>query len=95
MAGLLFGIKSLLPKEPFATPELPPNHHGPLAVVALLGLIAPAGMFMRNTVILVDQIDRDIGHWLCTARARLAARVPRTATPPRRRVRPAILAVRW
>jgi multidrug efflux pump len=32
--------------------------------VALLGLIALAGMIMRNTVILVDQIDRDIavGH---------------------------------
>jgi multidrug efflux pump len=32
--------------------------------VALLGMIALAGMIMRNTVILVDQIDRDIaaGH---------------------------------
>jgi multidrug efflux pump len=32
--------------------------------VALLGLIALAGMIMRNTVILVDQIDRNIaaGH---------------------------------
>ncbi len=32
--------------------------------MALLGLIALAGMIMRNTVILVDQIDRDIaaGH---------------------------------
>jgi hypothetical protein len=28
--------------------------------VVLLGLIALAGMIMRNTVILVDQIDRDI-----------------------------------
>src|SRR5712692_5312540 len=36
----------------------------PFDFVALLGLIALAGMIMRNTVILVDQIDRDIaaGH---------------------------------
>ena len=82
----MIGFGSQAPKEPFATPELPPNHRDPrLAVVALLGLIAPAGMFMRNTVILVDQIDRDIGHWPCIARARLAARAPPAATPPRRR----------
>jgi hypothetical protein len=37
--------------------------NGPFSL-ALLGLIALAGMIMRNTVILVDQIDRDIaaGH---------------------------------
>jgi multidrug efflux pump len=36
----------------------------PFGFVALLGLIALAGMIMRNTVILVDQIDREItsGH---------------------------------
>src|SRR5262249_288287 len=36
----------------------------PFGFVAPLGLIALAGMIMRNTVILVDQIDRDIasGH---------------------------------
>jgi multidrug efflux pump len=36
----------------------------PFGFVALLGLIALAGMIMRNTVILVDQIDADIaaGH---------------------------------
>jgi multidrug efflux pump len=36
----------------------------PFGFVALLGLIALAGMIMRNAVILVDQIDRDItaGH---------------------------------
>jgi multidrug efflux pump subunit AcrB len=36
----------------------------PFGFVALLGLIALAGMIMRNTVILVDQIDTDIaaGH---------------------------------
>ncbi|MGQ3675465.1 efflux RND transporter permease subunit [Xanthobacter sp. TB0139] len=32
----------------------------PFGFVALLGLIALAGMIMRNTVILVDQIDHDI-----------------------------------
>jgi multidrug efflux pump len=36
----------------------------PFGFVALLGLIALAGMIMRNTVIVVDQIERDIasGH---------------------------------
>jgi multidrug efflux pump subunit AcrB len=36
----------------------------PFGFVALLGMIALAGMIMRNTVILVDQIERDIaaGH---------------------------------
>jgi multidrug efflux pump subunit AcrB len=34
--------------------------HRPFGFVALLGLIALAGMIMRNTVILVDQIDHDI-----------------------------------
>jgi multidrug efflux pump len=36
----------------------------PFGFVALLGLIALAGMIMRNTIILVDQIDHDIaaGH---------------------------------
>ena len=32
----------------------------PFGFVALLGLIALAGMIMRNTVILVDQIDQDL-----------------------------------
>ena len=31
----------------------------PFGFVALLGLIALAGMIMRNTVILVDQIESD------------------------------------
>src|SRR5205807_10546747 len=36
----------------------------PFGFVALLGLIALAGMILRNSVILVDQVDRDIadGH---------------------------------
>jgi multidrug efflux pump len=33
--------------------------HAPFGFVALLGLIALAGMIMRNSVILVDQIDQD------------------------------------
>ena len=55
----------------------------PFGFVALLGLIALAGMIMRNTVILVDQIDRDIaaGH------ARYRAIIDATA----RRARPVAL----
>src|SRR5262249_22847584 len=55
----------------------------PFGFVALLGLIALAGMIMRNTVILVDQIDRDIaaGH------GRLRAIIDATV----RRARPVIL----
>ncbi len=34
--------------------------HAPFGFVALLGVIALSGMIMRNSVILVDQIDRDI-----------------------------------
>jgi multidrug efflux pump len=55
----------------------------PFGFVALLGLIALAGMIMRNTVILVDQIDRDIaaGH------ARHQAIIDATV----RRARPVVL----
>jgi multidrug efflux pump len=34
--------------------------HAPFGFVAMLGVIALAGMIMRNSVILVDQIDQDI-----------------------------------
>jgi multidrug efflux pump subunit AcrB len=34
----------------------------PFGFVALLGLIALAGMIMRNSVILVDQIETDVAH---------------------------------
>ena len=34
--------------------------NAPFGFVALLGVIALAGMIMRNTVILVDQIDQDL-----------------------------------
>ena len=55
----------------------------PFGFVALLGLIALAGMIMRNTVILVDQIDNDIaaGH------ARHQAIIDATV----RRARPVVL----
>src|ERR1700743_11228 len=36
----------------------------PFGFVALLGLIALAGMIMRNAVILVDQIETDVAHGL-------------------------------
>jgi multidrug efflux pump len=55
----------------------------PFGFVALLGLIALAGMIMRNTVILVDQIDRDIAAGHRRHRAIIDATV--------RRARPVIL----
>jgi multidrug efflux pump subunit AcrB len=55
----------------------------PFGFVALLGLIALAGMIMRNTVILVDQIDRDIA----AGRARQEAIIGATL----RRARPVVL----
>jgi multidrug efflux pump len=55
----------------------------PFGFVALLGLIALAGMIMRNTVILVDQIDRDIALGHDRHRAIIDATV--------RRARPVIL----
>ena len=57
----------------------------PFGFVALLGLIALAGMIMRNTVILVDQIDRDVAAGHGRHRAVIDATV--------RRARPAIVAV--
>jgi multidrug efflux pump subunit AcrB len=55
----------------------------PFGFVALLGLIALAGMIMRNTVILVDQIDRDIAAGHGRRRAIVDATV--------RRARPVVL----
>jgi multidrug efflux pump subunit AcrB len=55
----------------------------PFGFVALLGLIALAGMIMRNTVILVDQIDRDIEAGHSRYRAIIDATV--------RRARPVVL----
>ncbi|HEY6254683.1 MAG TPA: efflux RND transporter permease subunit [Xanthobacteraceae bacterium] len=55
----------------------------PFGFVALLGLIALAGMIMRNTVILVDQIERDIADGHGRYRAIIDATV--------RRARPVVL----
>lgn len=55
----------------------------PFGFVALLGLIALAGMIMRNTVILVDQIETDVAHGLTRREAIIEATV--------RRARPVIL----
>jgi len=55
----------------------------PFGFVALLGLIALAGMIMRNTVILVDQIETDVKHGLTRKEAIIEATV--------RRARPVVL----
>ena len=55
----------------------------PFGFVALLGMIALAGMIMRNTVILVDQIDHDIADGHGRYRAIIDATV--------RRARPVVL----
>ncbi|OYU89944.1 MAG: multidrug transporter AcrB [Bradyrhizobiaceae bacterium PARB1] len=55
----------------------------PFGFVALLGLIALAGMIMRNAVILVDQIETDVQHGLTRAEAIVEATV--------RRARPVVL----
>jgi len=55
----------------------------PFGFVALLGMIALAGMIMRNTVILVDQIDHDIAAGHSRYRAIIDATV--------RRARPVVL----
>jgi multidrug efflux pump subunit AcrB len=55
----------------------------PFGFVALLGLIALAGMIMRNAVILVDQIETDVSHGLSRGEAIVEATV--------RRARPVIL----
>ncbi|GAB1716907.1 MAG: acriflavin resistance protein [Nitrobacter sp.] len=55
----------------------------PFGFVALLGLIALAGMIMRNAVILVDQIETDVAHGLTRGEAIVEATV--------RRARPVVL----
>ncbi|WP_020174406.1 efflux RND transporter permease subunit [Methyloferula stellata] len=57
--------------------------HRPFGFVALLGLIALAGMIMRNTVILVDQIEDDVKRGLPRGEAIVEATV--------RRARPVVL----
>jgi multidrug efflux pump len=55
----------------------------PFGFVALLGLIALAGMIMRNSVILVDQIETDVQHGMTRREAIIEATV--------RRARPVVL----
>jgi multidrug efflux pump subunit AcrB len=57
--------------------------NAPFGFVALLGLIALAGMIMRNAVILVDQIETDVAHGLTRKEAIVEATV--------RRARPVVL----
>ncbi len=57
--------------------------NAPFGFVALLGLIALAGMIMRNTVILVDQIETDVSQGLTRREAIVEATV--------RRARPVVL----
>jgi multidrug efflux pump subunit AcrB len=57
--------------------------HQPFGFVALLGLIALAGMIMRNAVILVDQIETDVANGLTRKEAIVEATV--------RRARPVVL----
>ncbi len=57
--------------------------NAPFGFVALLGLIALAGMIMRNAVILVDQIETDVAHGLSRKEAIVEATV--------RRARPVVL----
>ena len=49
----------------------------PFGFVALLGTIALSGMIMRNSIILMDQIDRNIAHNIVPARAVMLAAVNR------------------
>jgi len=55
----------------------------PFGFVALLGLIALAGMIMRNAVILVDQIETEVAHGMTRREAIVEAAV--------RRARPVVL----
>jgi multidrug efflux pump len=52
--------------------------HAPFGFVALLGVIALGGMIMRNSIILVDQIDQDIAHGVAPWTAIVEATVRRS-----------------
>jgi multidrug efflux pump subunit AcrB len=52
--------------------------NAPFGFVALLGVIALGGMIMRNSVILVDQIDKDIAHGMAAWDAIVGATVRRS-----------------
>ena len=55
--------------------------HRPFGFVALLGLIALAGMDMRNTVILVDQIETDVREHGLSRREAIVSATMRRARP--------------
>ena len=55
--------------------------HKPFGFVALLGLIALAGMDMRNTVILVDQIETDVSERGLSRREAIVFATMRRARP--------------
>jgi multidrug efflux pump subunit AcrB len=77
---LIFGIAPLGIIGAVASLHL---FHAPFGFVALLGVIALAGMDMRNSVILVDQIEQDIKQGLSPWQAVIESSV--------RRARPVIL----
>jgi len=65
----------------------------PFGFVALLGLIALAGMDMRNTVILVDQIEKDVRELGLTRREAIVSATVRRARPVALTALAAILAM--
>jgi multidrug efflux pump subunit AcrB len=65
----------------------------PFGFVALLGLIALAGMDMRNTVILIDQIERDVSERGLTRREAIVFSTMRRARPVALTALAAILAM--
>jgi multidrug efflux pump len=67
--------------------------HQPFGFVALLGLIALAGMDMRNTVILVDQIEKDVRELGVTRREAIVSATVRRARPVALTALAAILAM--
>ncbi len=50
----------------------------PFGFVAMLGFIALAGIIMRNSIILVDQIEKDLAHGLSPAAAIVEATIRRS-----------------
>ncbi len=65
----------------------------PFGFVALLGLIALAGMDMRNTVILLDQIEKDVSKRGVTLREAIVFSTMRRARPVALTALAAILAM--
>ena len=55
--------------------------NAPFGFVALLGMIALAGMIMRNTVILVDQIEQDVEEGKSNRRTAIVEATVRRARP--------------